>query len=356
MRRMRWAWLLFAAAFSTACGGRNAVDVRGSDGGGMAAGSSGASSSSGCAPEAFNTDGSGGIHLALDATHAYFTTAEERIVRARLGGGPEEILVDSRFGLVEIALFGDFVYFSDNAVIARVPKAGGAVEELTPLDHGAASAIAVDETGVYWMASDGGLFGTNVERLSPDGQRTTLAGQIDVGQGMSLAGDRVLFAATSLLSPSSAQSVVAFVPKAGGTITVLAQDLPGPKLPFAYGDHVYWVEALDETLMGHGSIARAPKDGGVREKVITLDGATPFAGSTDGKRFYLTAILDVGGPTALFAASFPDGGQVKLMAESARFEFFSEVAVNEDRVAWSIQKTWNAPEQPSSVRVLCKDE
>jgi hypothetical protein len=372
----RASGIVLASALGVACGARGSLSVidEGSGGGpgiggnpgsgGNAgsgggagtggAGSGGAAGSSGCEPEVFVIDGSGGVRLEMDATHAYFTTAKNLIVRARFGGGPEEILVEGRPGIGDIALFGDFLYFSDAAGIARVPKAGGAVEELTPINKNTSHSIAVDETGVYWMSGGGGLFGTSLERLSPEGERTTLADKIHLGTGISIAGDQILIAATGFNGSLDPYGVVGAAPKVDGGIKTVAQDVPRPKLPFLWGDHIYWIEESDEQVTNHGGIARVPLGGGAREKVVGLDGQFPIAGGTDGERYYLTAILPMTGLTGLMVAGFQEGGLPELVIEGVQGEFFTEVQTNAERVAWTVQRVMDAPATIASVRVLCK--
>ena len=370
IRRASGIVLAVCSALCLACGARGSLSVidEGSGGGpgssgagiggnagsGGNAGTGGAAGSSGCEPEVFVIDGSGGVRLEMDATHAYFTTAKNLIVRARFGGGPEEILVEGRPGIGDIALFGDFLYFSDATGMARVPKAGGAVEELTPIDKNTSHSIAVDETGVYWMDGGGGLFGTSLERLSPEGERTTLADQIHLGMGISIAGDQILIAATGFNGSLDPYGVVGAAPKVDGGIKMVAQDVPRPKLPFLWGDHIYWVEESDEQVTNHGGIARVPLGGGAREKVVGLDGQFPIWGGTDGDRYYLTAILPTTGLTGLMVAGFQEGGLPELVIEGVQGEFFTEVQTNAERVAWTVQRVMDAPDTIASVRVLCK--
>jgi hypothetical protein len=376
MRFNRHASLLVLAfcACAIACGSRSSLSVNsdrsggatgsagagigggvGSGGGdGGSAGSAGSAGSGECEPEVFATDGSGGVRLEVDATHAYFTTAEHRIVRAQFGGGPEEILVEGGLGVGDIALFGDYLYFSDATGIARVPKAGGVVELLTPIDKNTSFSIVADESGVYWVDGNGGIFGHSLERLSPDGVRTTLADKIHLATGISIAGDRILIAATGFNGSLDAYGVVGAAPKVDGGIQMIAQDVPRPKLPFAHGDHIYWIEETDEAVTNHGGIARAPAFGGAREKMVGLDGQFPIGASTDGERYYLTAILPVTGLTGLMVASFPEGGQAELIMEGGPGEFFTEVQASGERIVWTVQRVMDAPDNIASVRVICK--
>jgi hypothetical protein len=61
-----------------------------------------------------------------------------------------------------LALYGDFVYWTDPQTrsIWRAPKAGGAIETVAS-DQESPSAIAVDESGVYWTNLNAGTLVTS---------------------------------------------------------------------------------------------------------------------------------------------------------------------------------------------------
>lgn len=68
--------------------------------------------------------------LAIDATHVYWTAADDaalptklgRIMRVPKGGGAKEILADQQPGAYGVAIDAGFVYWTTSTAIKRIPK------------------------------------------------------------------------------------------------------------------------------------------------------------------------------------------------------------------------------------------
>ena len=94
--------------------------------------------------------------VAIDGTYVYWANEEEgtvrRIARDDAGDGASEVVTGDVAGPSQIALQGDYVYFTaggDGGAVLRAPKTGGAAESVA-LEQEGAFAIAADESGVYW--------------------------------------------------------------------------------------------------------------------------------------------------------------------------------------------------------------
>ncbi len=99
--------------------------------------------------------------IAVDSTHAYFTTtAGGQIVAAQKDGGPRTVIADQEDTPVGIAIDSENVYWTSVGETGVIPQAdGGAVRTSTKAgtirrelarDQGYLYAIAVDDTNVYW--------------------------------------------------------------------------------------------------------------------------------------------------------------------------------------------------------------
>jgi hypothetical protein len=124
-----------------------------------------------------------------------------------------------------------------------------------------AAALAVDASNLYWSASDG------LHKLPLSGGLGTLLGvpanaePMALGRGAAAAiavdGTNVYYGMNSFAGPGS----VGYVPIVGGPATVLASGRPGSVVAIAVDDrNVYWVEG--EGTIQQGAIAAVPKTGG----------------------------------------------------------------------------------------------
>ena len=130
-------------------------------------------------------------------------------------GQPSFVFVLDPGGPSGLALDLDYVYWTSyvGGTIQRAPKAGGPPQLLTPAHPLGVPSIDVDDTSVYFSAYD-------------DSDVTTYVGS---------------------------------VPKAGGTITVLAPQLYGAGAVKVAGGFVYWLNDVGRLA---GGVARIPVGGG----------------------------------------------------------------------------------------------
>jgi hypothetical protein len=99
--------------------------------------------------------------IAVDATHVYWAETNGKTLKraGKDGTGIEVIVSESlNFSPFLLALHGGYVYFSERAAgrVARVPRAGGAVQVLG--SSPAPSKVAVTQDWVFW--TDSGSIGT----------------------------------------------------------------------------------------------------------------------------------------------------------------------------------------------------
>lgn len=351
--------LAVALPLLTACGARTTI-ARGDDDPG--AGGSGAGGDSatgggaatggghaGCTPETFGgPDTAGAQRIEVDATHAYWTTVDGRLMRAAFGGGEPELLLAGLVDAGDLALDGDRVVVASGGSLLAVPRAGGAA---IPLVEEVASVVqlAADASGIYWMAGGDGIFAYALERLAPDGTRSTLVAPLDFGLGLALTPTHAVFTGQGLGDPE-ALDVVARVPKAGGAVEVLASRRNDPTNVFVRGDDLFWTEQLDVTG-GPAGVVRLSAGSAEPERILAAPaGALPLLGAATSSTVVLTALGESGG---LLLAAPIDGGEVVVLAEGRGL--FLEPAASGDRVAFTVQPVVDDPDATSDVkvRVLC---
>jgi hypothetical protein len=167
------------------------------------------------------------------------------------------------------AVNASHVYFAEAGNVARVPRAGGSVQVLSPT--GGAAAIVLDQANVYW-----------VERVSPDDalKKVPLAGgtaqQLATGiAASSIAVDASFVYASNIDSSGSGTGSIVKVPVAGGAaVTLASAQLNNGPLAID-STYVYWANLGDGTERHNtdGSIMRVPKAGGsVVSLAANLDG------------------------------------------------------------------------------------
>lgn len=349
-------------AAAAACGARTSLapgvvgDGDGDGGGdagqgGAAATSSGGGSGGGCVAESFGGPATQGAYrLEADATHVYWTTVDGRVMRARLGGGTAETLIDGQDGLSDLALHGDRVIFGSELGVASVPRAGG--ESATLLVAGPLNvvALAADDSGIYWLSGGGGIFDYTLERLAPDGTRTALVDPIDYAIGLALQGEEVVFTAMSLPGVD-AFDLVARVPKAGGPVEVLATDRPDPTNVFVHQGDLFWTEQFD-VFDGPVGVVRLRAGEQAPEHVLVAPRhALPILSAAGGDDLVLTALHTRRG--ALLLRSTLGVGVTEVLAEGPGF--FLDPAVIGDRVAVTFQPPVDDPDAlgDAEVEVLC---
>lgn len=103
-------------------------------------------------------------NVVIDATDIYFTTGDNgavgpnAIVRIPKGGGLATVVTNAEYAF-GIALDGDQIYYADEfeGTVRRIAKTGGPTVVIYSFPQDFPSAVAVDETCVYW-ASGGGIW------------------------------------------------------------------------------------------------------------------------------------------------------------------------------------------------------
>jgi len=174
------------------------------------------------------------------------------------GGTPNDALeVGSSFILAvdpgapsSLALDQDYVYWTSyvSGTIQRIPKSGGSPQLLTTVHALGVPSLDVDDTSVYFSAYD-------------DTGVTTYVGSL---------------------------------PKAGGTVTVIAPQQGAARGVKVSGGFVYW---LVDPQTGAGGVARAPIGGGAVQAITPTSYASDAWLAVDDKYVYWTDFADHG-PTS----------------------------------------------------------
>jgi len=247
------------------------------------------------APEVVTTlDGGSLMSIAVDATHVYLADHQRGVARVPVGGGTPEYLTDA--GAVVVTLDETHVYFSlaqSNGAVARVPKAGGAVQNLalaTSPTH-----VAVDATHLYW-----------VDRA-----------------GSPLALSRV--------------------PKAGGDAEILVSDVPErPERVIVIGDELFLpVDRPEGTTGARGAILRVPAAGGAVQEITSH--AHPFGSmGVDADSFYVGTCPGVAGEAAVLRIPRAGGSGIEIARGGL---CYVGVTVDATRVYFG---EWGAPNYQST--------
>lgn len=171
--------------------------------------------------------------VAVDTTHVYWivgggydgtgATANPSIRRKALRSGAVETVATGLEGPTRLVLDGDDVVFveegsppySGHGIVAKVPKRGGAVVVLAPLQTNPLG-LAVDGGFVYWSVV--GPLVTPPPRVCPKGTPCPIASAV----------------------PTADEGEVRRVPKSGGRIELLAKDLHHVGIVAASGGTVYF--------------------------------------------------------------------------------------------------------------------
>jgi len=230
--------------------------------------------------------------IAADDTHVYWVSQEQEgeLARAPVTGGPMERLVALPYNsTTRLVADGAHLYWNSSSVarVARVPKTGGAPEPLMSSTR-SMSEPSADATGVYFTEGAG----AQVLRVAPDGTRSALAVMPVEFEGRATAvdADFVYVVARRSGSPDTPcdGSVVARVPKAGGTWTELVRH---PDCAMDIGldaTHVYWM------AFAHGgggtSVLRVSKAGGAPE-MLARGLAYGWRMAVDDSHVYWTEVV-----------------------------------------------------------------
>ncbi len=153
--------------------------------------------------------------IALDATHVYWTDAEnDEIRRMPLEGGEVTVLASNQGDPRYLALSDTDVFYTtgEMGVVARVPKAGGASAVLSS-EGGKTTAITVSDGYVYWTNELSGA----VRRVSAYGGTPITLRQATRPTALVVNGSQLYF--TDLTESNLYQMSVT-----GGVATILATD------------------------------------------------------------------------------------------------------------------------------------
>jgi sugar lactone lactonase YvrE len=208
------------------------------------------------------------------------------------GDGPVE-LATQQLGAYGVAVWGGYVYWTSNshtpgsvpgAVLRRALSAGATPETLSD-DEAQPNGLAVDASGVYWVANASGA----LRHCSHDG-RAVAAHDVTVGPA---APDVVVLDDVYAYWSTHFGKRIARVPKAGAAAPDLSIDVQDrPNGVAIDADTIYWTDTGAE--MPPAAIARASKSGDA-VTVITVPPSAPFCLWVDDQYVYWTS--DNAGPT-----------------------------------------------------------
>lgn len=276
--------------------------------GGEGAGASGPASCEGAMVLADGQDLS--HHIALDATHVYWTT-------------------DGLTSSVE-----------------RTPKCGGAIETLYegPDFVDIAQSLAVDDTTVYWVGGLGnGDWGV---RSIPKGggALTDLAGGFDQVGSIAIDGDHVYFASNC----GGDEVCIQRVSKTGGTVTTMAAGLSSVVDLTLDATHVYWIG-----YPAYGQIMRTPKAGGPVEELSWMQ-EQPQSLAVDDQFVYVAATKDsvdvhvvkvplAGAPEPTILVSNVHGSPGDIAVDATHVYYAVGPALDGPRAIFEVPKTGGTP-------------
>lgn len=200
-----------------------------------------------------------------------------RIFRLPLGGGAP-VDVATEIEPKTLAVDDDRVWFDGSFV----PKAGG--KSAAPSAVKAPLALAVDATHLYFTQKGG-----RVLRVAKAGGATqTLAEKLpDEPAAIALDGTHVYVSAMSWTGESGnirRKGVVARVPKEGGAVEVIAQDIESVRGVWVSGDDVF---AIDGRAGRPGAVLRIAKSGGKVDRFA--EDRTLGHIAVDDRALYLTS-------------------------------------------------------------------
>jgi hypothetical protein len=215
--------------------------------------------------------GRGVYALTVDEGHVYFIVPEAlALYRVAKTGGEAEAIAKGQDGLSALAVDDTHVYWAGVDAIWRAPKGGGKAQPLAG-NISVPMGLAIDGSTAWWYSVTAG----KIARVSKKG-----------GAAKPFSGDDLTFHAFfadeaslywSVGSEKKAQ--IKRLPKSGGRPSVIAQDLDIPSDFFQNGGDVFWTTG--------DAIYRVPKTGGAVVKVIAgTDRAQSIA--ADGSRVYWT--------------------------------------------------------------------
>jgi sugar lactone lactonase YvrE len=216
--------------------------------------------------------------VATDATHVYWVedgsytpnyAGDGRVLRRPKDGGASEVLATGRFSPARLLLDADSVYWSDEGDywdtskpgrIARVPKTGGTVTEIT------------SDSVVYGLAMDGATMyffnATTVKKVSKaGGNASVLAGAIDALNAIDADSSGVYFTSSTQdgLPVSQSMGTVQRVAPTGGALTLLAEAKAAGGVTVTTSFVFFGTK---------GTVMRLPKSGGTALSMASSSGVT----------------------------------------------------------------------------------
>ena len=213
--------------------------------------------------------------FALGGDTIYLADVTGSLLKVPKGGGTPAVIASNVATAIGIIVVDESsVYFitqdSDSTgSIYSVPRSGGTPKLLAtnlpaPLD------MRVDATSVYWL-NLGTIMGENVaadgsvERMLKDGSgRQKLVGNLNAPGALDIDATDVYFTETGFATSGSMTLGLRRVPKSGGTITTLVDDVAIFALAVS-GSDVFYSGASISSL----SIARIAKSGGTPQDLVS---------------------------------------------------------------------------------------
>jgi hypothetical protein len=227
--------------------------------------------------------------ISVDAAFAYFTLYGGGVYRVAIGGGIADELAPTDAFARALTLDAQRVYWTDHAHVGAVDRAGGSPQQIAPGMF--PSALAVEQAHIYWIDFDSGT----VNRAALDGSASTVLTTVDHHQYGAITALAIDDSALYWLTQGAASNpgTVSKLSFAGGPVVPLATGLANPGGMVVYQGDVYWAGYQDgnvskvSTLGGSVTVfatqqslpgALAVDDTGV----YWVNAGTPEAGFADG--------------------------------------------------------------------------
>lgn len=239
-----------------------------------------------CQPFAIASNQGEVAAIALDATHAYFTSwTNDFVARVPKTGGAVQPIANVNVKRARrIAVDAIHVYwanddFGGNALVARCPTTGCSAAPEIVAQPQEPKGLALDATHVYWADRN-----AQVIRRRPlvAGASELVATTPDLPWSVVVDGAQVFFT-----QDFSGQVHRTNDPPDGGVVLIGANGQSGREL-VVDSTFVYWGAAVDPGEVG--KISRAPRTGGGPVTLVTGAQGEPMGMAIDGTTLYWTAI------------------------------------------------------------------
>jgi hypothetical protein len=245
------------------------------------------------APSPLVTGERGITSIATDDFFLYYAKIDGSVMRVSLDGGKPEVVMSGQNAPDHLAVDATHVFWSNQSgSIARSPKHGGGIEILAQAGH--QSGLALDADHLYFTTSEG-----TVQKLSKQDRSTSdLATDQKVRSQFAISGSSLVFNA----GLQDAGSVREMLTDSGAVDVLVSAQSPSDLVAIS-SSNIYWAST------GNPSVSVAQRDGSNPRQIATIDGVLPSSVLGDDAFVYFA---DVSGAVNVAAIQ---GGEAQQIAK-----------------------------------------